>query len=281
LDENGKWENNMNSFLLIFLVTLCFIVSLQVIAFAQAKMTKKASSKVVYVHYRDLHPSQLRFASQNVEQKVKNILKKNNAILNKSTSQWSYKYYNGLSALSEKDSIPVVKASFGYALVDGHHNVLSNIAVGSEWIPIRVINDLCHLSLEAFWAEAELMGWAYLYDINGKKSFPPTLFSDLQDDPNRYFAAIAARKYKNEASRDSSGAEYPVWVKIGKDIPFVEFMISDAMWKSGLVYSYEMGDNPSIEFVESARQVLLESDIKGLRIIPTRTHYKDLNLSTL
>ncbi|MBA3238040.1 MAG: hypothetical protein H0T62_06780 [Parachlamydiaceae bacterium] len=268
----------MNNFLFIFLLTLCFIVSMKVIAFAHEKMSKKDRSTVTYVHFRNLFPSQLRFSTQNVKQKVRNILKKKNAVWDESTSQWSYKYYDGLSALSEKDSIPVVKAPFGYALIDGHHNVLSNIAVSSEWIPVKVIDDYSHLSIDAFWAKTELMGWAYLKTINGKKSVPPILFSELQDDPNRYFAAIAARKYKNEADRDSSGAEYPVWVKVGKDIPFIEFMISDAMWKRGLVYSYDMGDNPPIEFVESARQVLLESDLKGLRVIPSRIHYKDLKL---
>lgn len=265
----------MNNLLFLCLLALCLVIGLKVIA-AVKDAAKKDTPEIAYVHYRDLHPSQLRFASQNVEAKVKKILKKNDAVWNESNAQWEFKYHNGLSALAAKDSVPVVKAPFGYSLVDGHHNVLSNIAVGSEWIPIRVIDDLYHLSPEDFWAQAEQMGWAYLYGIDGQKSYPPAQFSDLQDDPNRHFAAIIARKYKDETNMRSTGADYPIWVKVGKDIPFIEFMISDAMWKSGLVYSYEMGDNPPVEFVEAVRQMLLESNIKGLRVVPTRMHYKDI-----
>lgn len=235
--------------------------------------SEKAVSSVFYTHISELFPSQLRYASKNVTEKAQKILKNKDAVWDENQSKWEYKYYNGLSALAEKDAIPVVKAPFGYALIDGHHNVLSSISVGADWIPVILVDDLSNMSYEDFWEKAEDMGWAYLYDINGQKSYPPTSFDQLQDDPNRYFAAIAARKYLNEFDPNSIGAEYPIWIKIGKDIPFIEFKISDALWNSGVIYSYDMGDNPSEEFVEAARRALIEANIPGLKVIPERTHY--------
>lgn len=233
--------------------------------------------QVHYVSYHQIFPAQLRYSSQNVTEKVGKAISKGNAAWNEKENKWILKYDEGKSILSEKEALPVVLASFGYVLADGHHDVLSSIQLQAEMIPVRVIADLSQLEIEDFWKEAEKKGWAYLYAIGGQRSLPPQYFTDLQDDLNRYFAAITARKYVNEDMKESSGAEYPLWIKIGKDIPFIEFKISDVLWMHGLIYNEDLhGNPPTEEFVELARKVLLEANIEGLRVVPERTYFKDL-----
>jgi hypothetical protein len=237
-------------------------------------------SSPFYLHYLDILPGQLRYSSQNVEEKVKGLIKKERATWNEEAKKWEFKYNDGKSALPKEESLPVVKGPMGYVLADGHHDVLSNLALGVEWIPIRIVKDLSQLSEQEFWSQAEAEGWVYLYDLKGEKKLPPRNFNELVNDPNRYFAAIMARKCKVEGNlEDSIGADYPLWIKIGKDIPFIEFMISDIMMKHGLIYSDEMEDHPPVEFVEKVRDILKEDHPAGLRVIPTRIHYSQIQLT--
>jgi hypothetical protein len=80
-----------------------------------------------------------------------------------------------------------------------------------------------------------LSSWAYLYTTSGEKLLPPKKFSELKDDTNRYFAAITARKYTSnpDGSYASKGALYPLWIKVDKDIPFIEFKIANGLFAKG------------------------------------------------
>lgn len=260
----------------------CLIFSPLTFAGNQTETIKNETLKqeVQYVNYREIFPAQMRYSSQNVKDKIDRAQQKGYLICSEN-GEWNYQFFNGKSIIPEKEALPVVKASFGYVLADGHHDVLSSLSVGAEWIPIKVIADLSHLSVEQFWKQAEQNGWAYLIDLNGEKqATPPQSFQNLKDDSNRYFAAITARKYSADLS-SSVGAEYPLWIKVGKDIPFIEFKIADVLWRNGLVYQYEMGDEPPVEFVERARLVLLKSNIPGLKSVAVRTHYSQINKETL
>lgn len=172
--------------------------------------------------------------------------------------------------------IPVVKAYFGYVLIDGHHDVIANLALGAEELRVGVVADLSVLEENEFWEEMEKQGWAYLYDLSGNRNIPPRKFYLLEDDPNRYFAALTVRRYADSKMAESSGAEYPLWIKIGKDIPFIEFKIADILWRHGFAYEYEMGESSPEEFVETARKILVEANNSGLRIVPQRKHFSEL-----
>lgn len=232
-----------------------------------------------YISFKKIHPGQIRYASMNVTEKMNNAIKTGNAELfydpaNKSF-RFKFMYNNGTSILSEKNALPVIKSPFGYVLVDGHHDLLASVALGADFIPVRVVGDLSNLTPDQFWLQAEKQGLVYPYAIGGIRQIPPASFKNLVDDSNRYFAALVARKCEKygDAATISRGADYPLWIKIGKDIPFIEFMIADAWWNNGLVYSYDMGNNPSAEFVEKAREILNKAAIKGLKIIKQREHY--------
>lgn len=237
------------------------------------------SEKLFYMDCREIYPSQLRYSLKNVQEKVDLIQSSQDAVWSEEEKTWKLRYNSGKGALDLDEAIPIVKGPFGYVLTDGHHHFLASLQFGAVTMPVKIIADLSSLDENAFWQEMEKRGWSYPYNILGERSIPPKDFMLLQEDPNRYFAAIIARKCKADGDLSTSiGAEYPVWIKIGKDIPFIEFLISDALWKQGLNYQYEMGNPPSEEFVEEARRILLEAHIPGLRIVPNKIHYLELKL---
>ncbi len=237
-----------------------------------------AEDSVVYLHYSQLLPGQVRYSSQNVKQKIEHALKKQDVVWNVNTARHEGKYFNGKSLFPEEEALPVIQAPFGLVLADGHHHTLAAITLQVEWIPIKVMADLSHLTADQFWTAAEQQGWVFLYDLEGNKTAPLQNFDHLLDDPNRYFAAFTARKcLANGDLATSYGAEYPVWIKVGKDIPFIEFRIADVWRQAGIHYDYEMGENPDAAFVEKARAVLINAHIPGLRVVPTRMHYSGLS----
>ena len=240
------------------------------------KTVKNKSREVQYIPYEQIYPGQIRYSSYNVADKI-NKLKEKYAVVWSSEEQcWKYRFHDGTSVLSIQDALPVVRAPFGYVLIDGHHDVLSSLAVHAKMIPIKVVDDLQVLSLDEFWRCAEERGYVYLYNTNGEKSIALNSFSDLLDDPNRYFAAITARKYNTKViGTDSKGAEFPLWIKINKGIPFIEFKIANALFAKGFVYDPEtMGNPPKDEVTEQARAILLAANIPGLSIIPSGIRYE-------
>lgn len=162
------------------------------------------------------------------------------------------------------------------------HVLINQDNLSAKKVPIKIIANLSHLPIDQFWIEAEKNGWAYLYHVDGKKMLPPKCFTELLDDPNRYFAAQTARKYTSNGEHGfvSKGAEYPLWVKIDKDIPFIEFQIANALYKENFIYDLEkMKDTP--EVLEHARQILVQANIPGLRVISSRVHHQDISIEEI
>lgn len=236
----------------------------------------RIQSEPFYIHYSSLFPAQTRISQDGVEEKIEKAKAKGNAVWDQGAGSWSFKHDSGKSILSIKSPIPIVKAPFGFIPADGHHDIRASLELGAETIPVQIIADLSHLSIEEFWEQAEAEGWAYLYNLEGVKTTPVEHFQDLVDDPNRRFAGITARKYDSDGS--SRGAEYPLWIKMERDVPFIEFIIGDALRQNGLVFP---GNEPSIEFVEKARQILLNANIEGLKVLPNRIHYSQIDLNNI
>lgn len=267
---SAKIAWKINSTLLVFVANILMIVVLCV-------LFGSVSAEPKYVSIMEIFPSQLRYSSLNVQEKMKSSIKKGRAAWDDVHGSWQCQYSEGASTLPLTEALPVIRASFGYVLVDGHHDVLTGLALGAKMMPINVVDDMSELSEEAFWAEAENRGYAYLYDIQGNHRFPPHDFKWLEDDPNRFFAAVSARKCSSLAElENSTGAEFPLWIKVGKDIPFIEFRIADVLRQHGLVYSSEMGLNPPAAFVEEAREILIDAQIPGLKLVSERKRYTEL-----
>lgn len=243
-------------------------------------------NEIFFVKLSELRPTQVRYSSANVKDKINKAIKQGDT--DKCFS--FFKYDNGKSIYSNKDAIPVVATDSQfplYYLVDGHHSVLASLQVKAQTIPIKIVAIYYPKpDTDFFWEWMQKKHFSFLKDIDGSLRIPKN-FNSLTDDPLRYFAAISARKFEKDTTyENSTGHEYPLWVKIGKDIPFIEFFIADAL-KDSVTYSYEehFEDNKNkLQFqnkIELARNILLKkiqeaapsSPLKLLKLLPNKEFY--------
>ncbi|WP_420421965.1 ParB-like protein [Simkania sp.] len=225
-----------------------------------------------FVSIHQVFPGQLRYANAVVEIGIEKATEKGEVKWNEETGQWDLKHGVSLYGLSE--ALPVIKSPYGYVLIDGHHHFLLNLQFGGSLIPIQLEADYSDLSLEKYLHVATEKGYIHPYDHYGNKVEIPRDFNELQNDPNQMFAVLCRRRYQSLTPESfSSGNEYPIWIKVGKDIPFIEMRIAEALTRAGLIYDGEEADP---DFYEAARQVIVEANIEGLRVIPTKTHYEEL-----
>lgn len=232
-----------------------------------------------YVQLDQLRPTQVRYSQANVDDKVTKAIKRGDT-----DKEYSFCAYDGgKSIFSLDDAIPVVKTEDGaYYLCDGHHAVLASYVVGAKSMPVFVIETYPGPGgTEGFWEWACAWGYAYLKTVGGQMVVP-TGFTDLIDDPVRYFVALSARKFEKELTFEAStGAEYPLWVKIKKDIPFIEFHVADVLVAAGFVYRYGDEKNKELfqEKIEQARAILRAvlpgcQKLKGLKFLPEKEQFE-------
>jgi hypothetical protein len=155
-------------------------------------------------------------------------------------------------------------------VVDGHHHCRLSLAFGGSSIPVKILADFSHLSKQQFLDVAEAKELIYPYDVYGNRVSLPTRFEDLVNDPNRYFATLCKR------SSNLKGNEYPIWIKKGKELPFIELKIAKALWKAGMVYEDREGRFPNLAFYEKVRTIIHKAKILHLHTLETRTHYMQL-----
>jgi hypothetical protein len=235
------------------------------------------SRRCHYLPIDQLLPGQLRYSRLTVSEKV--FVQRVKTILN----FVPFFILNVVSRiLPEAAALPVIKSRFGYVLIDGHHEVLAARQVGLNKLRIRVERDLSDLEPEEFWQQAAKEGLVYPYDKGGGQVFEmPASFDVLKDDPNRHLAAKLARKYHRLGSKwVSRGAEFPVWIKQGNDIPFIELKIADAFYRANFTCTYEMASKPTDELVEKARQILLGDQIEGLKLVKERLFHAQIDLES-
>jgi hypothetical protein len=243
-----------------------------------ALLAAAPATSTEFVAIERIAPGQSRYASLNVEEKVIQAQKRGGALRN--NGRWVPAYRNGTTIFTENNALPVVRSPQGLILVDGHHDVRASIALGATEVPIKIIADLSGLSLEEFWRVAEEKGYVYPYAKGGIYRRPARSFMDMEDDSNRYFAAITARKCLDSRTENahSIGADYPLWIKVGKDIPFIEFKIADTLYEHGFIYDLNEQNTPSDETIEKARAILTAHTVPGLRLVKSRTYYADIPL---
>lgn len=238
----------------------------------------------MYVPLAKVFPGQVRYSNMNVLDKIQKAKAKGEAICDQ--EQCSFKFDKGQSILPLKKALPVVVAPFGLVLLDGHHDTLASIRLGAKTIPVEIKEDLSNLTEEEFWVQSAQRGWSYPHAIGGAWQVPDPKkgFGQLVNDPNRYFAAITARKcdLSTDTPETSRGATYPLWVKVGIDVPFIEFKISDMLNNNGFVYDEEKGQADLDQMTEEAREILAKNRVPQLKLIENRQNFLDIeNLCSL
>lgn len=262
------------------------------------------------MHIFDLRPGQLRYSVENMRRKICAFIDKKRVVYNSTSGKYEGKAFEGKSCLRADDAIPIVKTRFGNIITDGHHDVISCLELGIPFIPTKIEADFSHISSETeLMQQMKGNGWVHVCNLAGEEQkVPPRSFLinpsesfarmqnltcsekrhrqhlqgsnyspwceqllPLEDDPNRYFAAITACRCKVEGdlSNPKKSPDFPLWVKVGKGKPFIEFDISDALNAENFIY-HEGCDQ------EKARKILLRAQVKGLTVVKTKKRYQEL-----
>lgn len=240
---------------------------------SKGQMTiKEITKNAFYLHVSDILPGQNRISLQNVERKFLKINTKN-------AREQRFEFDQGRSPYPSKKALPVVKSSFGFVLADGHHDVMAALKLNADTMPVYIIEDLSHLSIDDFWREAEKKNYVFLKTLAGVRKIPPRNFSQLEDDPNRYLASLLARKVEDVSKwSQSEGAETPVWIKLNAQ-RFVEFYLGDILRRNGIVFGKNMSNRLSESFIERCHHALLADpppDSLGILIVPELFEWKRL-----
>ncbi len=261
---------NIKDIVLVFVSTI-FITPVQAI-------TLVIDSKM-YIPIALLSPGQIRFTQANVDTKAVKL------------SRSKGHYDNGNSSIEAINPIPVVLGPDNLIiLVDSHHECLAAQKIGDTTAPVLVVDDLRHLNRLAFFKQAQANNYIYPFDFMGDLiPMPETgwyTWSQMQDDPNRLFAAFTAWKCGNNGkwAKDPNATQdpaYPLWIKKAHEkvkIAFIEFKMATVLYQAGLRYDYAWGTNPNDErvaqFTEQARSVLVkaldEERISSFDLIPEK-----------
>lgn len=244
-----------------------------------------------YTNISNIYPGQLRYSEDNVELKIKDFISKgyaanclNNRVAKSSGTNnrcKTFAFDGGKSVFNIKEvTFPVVIGPYAAILVDGHHDTIAAKRLGSQTMPINVIDDLSHLSFTDFYTKAQELNYIYPYDLDGNFKTLPCSFNELVNDTNRYFAAIVYKKCSSEDDTNPTGPNInlncmdqpcltgsksneshqinPLWIKMGQSIPFIEFRISTLLRKKGLVFDTSKISNQEYIccFIQQARQIL-------------------------
>ncbi len=264
---------------ILTLFILSFSLSLNHIYAKEADSRKLREEKSFYISTDEVHPGQIRYSDSVVKQKVKEHIEAGKASWDPETQSWILMYADNTCLFPLSKALPVVNSPNGYVLVDGHHHYMTNLSFDGSTFPITVIADLSDMTSQEFQDYAEQKGWIHPYDVFGNKINLPKSFKALKNDPNRNFATLCKRSIKDPNHPEkSTGVDYPIWLKVGTDIPFIEMKISEALWNEGLVYQNHQNLKQYKKFYEKARLAISEANIPGLRVIPTKTHYQDIDL---
>lgn len=231
---------------------------------------------IFYVQLTQVQPSQHRYAKANVNEKINYALRNKDVWLN-DHHDYIGKYDQGRSIYDLKDAFPVIKVKDTYVLIDGHHSALASLILKCQTIPVKIIREWPNPLDDIFWRWAESQDLAYLKKRDGSISYKLPSLATMEDDPLRYFVAQSARKFDNSLNYETSfGAEYPLWIKIGKDLPFIEWIITDHLHILG--FTYQNGDEASglQPLIEKARALLSQYPLPFVKIITSKERF-DVN----
>ncbi len=215
----------------------------------------------LFVDIKLLRPTQLRKSEANIADKIM----KSKGII----------YDEGKSMFSLDEAVPVFKGIGGFLyLIDGHHSVMASLQNNAKTMPILILDDLSDLSIQNFWEIAINKNYAYLQDFNGQTQSPPSGFNDLIEDPVRYFAAITA--FKCTPGKPIEAQEYakylsnPLWLKVGKSLPFIEFNMANQLYKHNFLFHNEdrLDKAKMATQVETAREIFLANPLEGIILLP-------------
>lgn len=171
---------------------------------------------------------------------------------------------------------------FRYIIIDGHHEAYAAVLTGSRKVPVEIISDYTLpksdgslWKMEEIWDDLKMKGQT-LFDLPSARlaERPPGL-KGMVDNPNRFLARVVSLRVLTENADDPSellkvvkaqsrGVKEPLWIKINKGIPFIEFYIAQIFSEIPVTYDPEWGESKvPEEVVEKCRAALIEAQRKA------------------
>lgn len=261
-----------------------------------------------YVDASLVRPGQIRISQAGVQEKVREAKKKGSEPkLNEIVLISLDSYEDPLikkafsSVIPLENALPVVATRLGLILIDGHHDFMANQKLAGTTVPIEIKDDLRNLPAGDLWNVLIEKNYVYPFNLAGKKVIPiPAQFTQLEDDPYRFFVKLAMLECKgpetkkSEAKVGTDRLQFPLAIKWkdkkftsyqGLNVPFIEFAVADQLYKHGAEFDfdYKAGDEKSDTFqeqVEKARALLKRYPVKGFNIIPTMEEAQKIMEST-
>jgi hypothetical protein len=233
-------------------------------------------SSSFYYSINSIRPGQNNVSCLNVKRKYNKALKKGYAVWDR--NKFVLAFDDGKAVYPLDKAFPIINSPYGFILRNGTHRTVTSIKFAATRIPVKIVGDFSYMSKEEF-LKIAIGIYIYPYDLCGEKIIGlPCKFTDLIDNPNRYFAIISSRNCNttDTPNNQTTGNHYPLWIKIGDNTGKFENLISMALYKAGLSYKNEYGNKIPKWFMEAARQILIDNPIPGLCLINKRTYYNDI-----
>lgn len=148
-------------------------------------------------------------------------------------------------------------------IVDGHHRALISTYLGAKTIPVKILDDLSHLSPAKFRETMERRGWAYWRNYRGAAMTPVDL-CDLADDPYLHYVRLVIVRLEAKIENghlyisNVRGADPAIAIKINSDVPHFENMMADAIHRSVDVDPDFKGKSLPEDVLEEALDALWE-----------------------
>lgn len=233
----------------------------------RAQDTQTSSSKVEYVEIDKIFFAHNHCSSLLIKE-MKEALKAR--VYDAKTGNFKFKYAQGKSVFSEKESFPAVKTPFGYLIQDGNDEVLAASMLKSEKVPVHIIENVESMNQKYLWTYLKKHNYIYGNNISS-----PVQLGFPVDNPNYYF--VQKTKAVADSNNRISGPERPL-VLISKFSPrFTEAKIADYMTQNGINSKYFKG-KPSLETLEKIQVLLSEKPINGVMSISKGMHIKNIHL---
>lgn len=141
-----------------------------------------SSAEAFFADIASLRPSQVWYSQKDTEDKIIKAHAENGVVYIEEDIKHVPQHNNNTSIYPLKAAIPVIKTSFGFVLVDGHHDVMASRFVEATTIPVKIICDKSEaLDDDAFWSWAADHKYAHLSDLSEKMMKAPLTFAELED----------------------------------------------------------------------------------------------------
>lgn len=223
-----------------------------VFQFAYLRNVNLAVGAISYFPIAHTRAGQIRIAHDNVLKRRKKIFERGGVVFDPDLEINVPRYDDGRSVLSKKDAVSGVLAKDQRTgaefiiLDDGNHrNYASLLSAGASTLPVRIVADYRHLSLDEVRERGLVEGFAYLFNKGGETSidhFPMPY--ELENDKVRFLVSLLTAKFEvgvnrfgftTLVSKAASGPKVFVKIKVKgspeiQTVPFTEFKLADHIY---------------------------------------------------